>query len=86
MVAHRDRLCRFAFELMSWIFQVHDVKLVVLDQKVGAAQQELAEDLLAQEARSSTPPWPVILRTGTGAVVVLDAHSKCETQCHVLQR
>ncbi len=47
VVAHRDRLCRFAFELFHWILKTHGVKLVVLDQTLGAPQQELAEDLLA---------------------------------------
>jgi len=50
VVAYRDRLCRFAFELLEWIFQQHKVKLVVLNEAVEAESsdnQELAEDLLA---------------------------------------
>ena len=48
VVAHRDRLCRFAYELLEFIFQKHQVKLVVLD---NAAEQssntELADDILS---------------------------------------
>jgi len=54
VVSHRDRLCRFAFELVEWIFAKHAVKLVVLNQAdlstehdAGNRQQELAEDLLS---------------------------------------
>lgn len=48
VVAYRDRLCRFAFELFEWIFHLHGVKLLVLDKRVEAeSNQELAEDLLA---------------------------------------
>jgi putative resolvase len=48
VVAYRDRLCRFAFELVEWILQRHGVKLLVLNQKVESSEQsELAEDLLS---------------------------------------
>lgn len=48
VVAYRDRLCRFAFELVEWIFQLHKVKLVVLNETMGSSSNsELAEDLLA---------------------------------------
>jgi predicted site-specific integrase-resolvase len=52
VVAYRDRLCRFAFELLQWIFQCHGVKLVVYnngveDESTGPDNGELAEDLLA---------------------------------------
>jgi putative resolvase len=54
VVSHRDRLCRFAFELVEWIFAKHAVKLVVLNQAdlstehdAGNRQQELAEDLVS---------------------------------------
>ncbi len=48
VVAHRDRLCRFAFELVQWMLETNGCRLVVLDQGVGASQQsELADDLLA---------------------------------------
>ena len=47
VVAYRDRLARFAFELLQWIFQQHGVRLVVLDPNVGSAEEELSADLLA---------------------------------------
>jgi len=52
VVAYRDRLCRFSFELIEWIFQLHGVKLVVLNPTVDsqstiARQSEMVEDILA---------------------------------------
>jgi putative resolvase len=48
VVAYRDRLCRFAFELIEWILQQNQVELVVLNSSVESGQDtELAEDLLA---------------------------------------
>jgi predicted site-specific integrase-resolvase len=51
VVTYRDRLCRFGFELLEWIFEKHRVKLVVLDsmpeENAEHGAGELAEDLLA---------------------------------------
>jgi predicted site-specific integrase-resolvase len=48
VVAHRDRLCRFAFELLEWIFERNGVKLLVLDEEKGhSSDQELADDILS---------------------------------------
>lgn len=47
VVAHRDRLCRFGFELIEWFFHKHNVKLVVLDDSKSSPQQELITDLLS---------------------------------------
>lgn len=51
VVAYRDRLCRFSFELIEWFLQLHSVKLVVLNQSMGGVQPnsntELIEDILA---------------------------------------
>jgi predicted site-specific integrase-resolvase len=54
VVFHKDRLCRFGFELVEWIFTKAGVKLVVLGQDLASRpdddareQQELAEDLLS---------------------------------------
>jgi predicted site-specific integrase-resolvase len=46
VVAHRDRLCRFAFELVEQIFQHYKVKLVVLNA-YASPESELSDDLLA---------------------------------------
>ncbi len=48
VVAHKDRLCRFRYELIEHIFSKHGVKLLVLDHEVPkSAEQELSEDLLS---------------------------------------
>lgn len=48
VVAHRDRLCRFAFDLLEWILKTNRVKLVVLnEEKESSTEQELAEDILS---------------------------------------
>ena len=48
VVAHRDRLCRFAFELLDFIFTYNKTKLVVLDEDHHkSTDEELAEDLLS---------------------------------------
>ena len=48
VVAYRDRLCRFAFELIEWLLRINEVKLVVLNNVLESSEQsELAEDLLA---------------------------------------
>ena len=47
VVAYRDRLCRFGFELLEWFFSKNSVKLVVLEQQELSPQQELVADLLS---------------------------------------
>mmetsp|Transcript_4760 Transcript_4760/g.14411 ORF Transcript_4760/g.14411 Transcript_4760/m.14411 type:complete len:223 (-) Transcript_4760:1392-2060(-) len=48
VVAYRDRLCRFAFDLIEWILRTNGVKLMVLNESLeGSEQSELAEDLLS---------------------------------------
>jgi predicted site-specific integrase-resolvase len=49
VVTYRDRLCRFGFELLEWVFKKFDVKLLVLNTVFGEenSSNELAEDLLA---------------------------------------
>jgi predicted site-specific integrase-resolvase len=48
VVAHRDRLCRFAFELIEFVFSKTNSKLIVLDTEAGkSSDQELSEDILS---------------------------------------
>lgn len=47
VVAHRDRLCRFGFELIKSMFKQNDGEILVLDKTELSPQQELTEDLLA---------------------------------------
>lgn len=48
MVAHRDRLCRFGFELLEWLFEKYHVKLIVLDREEHKSEDfELTDDILS---------------------------------------
>jgi predicted site-specific integrase-resolvase len=48
VVSHRDRVCRFAFELIEWILIKNNTKLVVLDKTECKSQsEELAKDVLS---------------------------------------
>lgn len=47
VVAHRDRLCRFGFQLVEYLFQQNGGEIVVLDNAELSPQRELTEDLLA---------------------------------------
>jgi putative resolvase len=48
VVAHKDRLCRFAFELIEWIVESNGGKITVLDEDTFVTEEtELAEDVLS---------------------------------------
>lgn len=47
VVASKDRLCRFAFDLVSWILHSHGAQIVVLDQTDKSPIDEIGEDVLA---------------------------------------
>ena len=47
VVAHKDRLCRFGFDLLEWIFHKHGARIVVLDQGNMSPEDELAGDLIS---------------------------------------
>lgn len=47
VVAYRDRLCRFGFELVQWIIEKNKGKLVVLDEVQMSKEEEFAEDILS---------------------------------------
>ena len=47
-IAHRDRLCRFAFDLLESVFLTHGAKIhVEASDLPSSAESELAEDVLA---------------------------------------
>jgi putative resolvase len=47
-VAHKDRLCRFAFDLLEYVFRAHGAEIVVEANDVPASRErELAEDVLS---------------------------------------
>lgn len=47
VVAHKDRLARFGFDLIRYLVEFNGGKIVVLDQSAYSPQQELVSDLLA---------------------------------------
>ena len=48
VVAHRDRLCRFAFELLEFIFNKSGTKLIIHNENTEkSTDQELADDILS---------------------------------------
>jgi predicted site-specific integrase-resolvase len=47
VVAHRDRLCRFGYELIETIAAKNSCKIVVLDESQLSPQAELVNDLLS---------------------------------------
>lgn len=48
VVAHRDRIARFGFELVEWILRTNGADLLVQHKDVGASPEiELAEDIIA---------------------------------------
>jgi predicted site-specific integrase-resolvase len=46
VVAHRDRLCQFGFELVEPIANKYNCNIVVLDESQLSPQNELVNDLL----------------------------------------
>ena len=47
-IAHRDRLCRFAFDLLEFIFRVHGAQIIVEASDLPPSiERELAEDVLS---------------------------------------
>lgn len=47
VVAHRDRLCRFGFELIEYIIKLAGGEIVVLKESSLSPEQELKTDLLS---------------------------------------
>ena len=47
VVAHRDRLARFGFELIRWMAEQNGGEIVVLGNTDYSPEQELTEDILA---------------------------------------
>ena len=46
VVSHKDRLCRFGFELIQYICDKFNVKLLVLNQELKTEQQEFTDDII----------------------------------------
>ena len=47
VVAHRDRLARFGFDLIQWLVERNGGQIVVLGNRDYSPEQELTEDILA---------------------------------------
>jgi len=47
VIAHRDRLCRFAFELIEWILKKNKCELIVVDNKIKNNYDKFTSDLLS---------------------------------------
>lgn len=47
VIAHKDRLARFGFELIEHLCKTHDCRLVVLDNETLSPEQEMIQDMLA---------------------------------------
>ncbi|MCP4351409.1 MAG: IS607 family transposase [Desulfobacterales bacterium] len=45
-IAHKDRLCRFGYDLIEWIIKRSGGNIVVLDKTVMSPESELIRDLL----------------------------------------
>lgn len=48
VVAHKDRMCRFGFELIEFVCSKNNTRIIILDQeKHRSTEQELAEDIMS---------------------------------------
>ncbi len=47
VVAHKDRLCRFAFDFIEELAKSYGCEIIVANQENLSPQQELVEDLMA---------------------------------------
>ena len=47
IVTHRDRLCRFGFDLIEYVIKQNGGEIMVLDRVETSPQSELTEDILA---------------------------------------
>lgn len=47
VVYSKDRLCRFGFELLEFVFKQNDTRIVVYEQIDKSPEQEFTEDILA---------------------------------------
>lgn len=46
VVAHKDRLTRFGFDLLKHLCEQHDCEMLVLDQEKLSPEREMVEDLM----------------------------------------
>lgn len=46
IVAHKDRLCRFAFEWVEHLCRTHECELLIVNSEKASPEQELVQDLM----------------------------------------
>ena len=73
VVAHRDRLARFGFDLIRWMAEQNGGEIVVLGDTDYSPQQELTEDIPRHPAHlqlptARTPPLPKRDPGGYGSI------------------
>ncbi|WP_293122894.1 recombinase family protein [Moorena sp. SIO4G3] len=51
VVAHKDRMARFGFELIEWICEQNGCRIVVLDQSNLSDEREMVEDVRREVVR-----------------------------------
>lgn len=47
VIAHKDRLCRFGFDLIAWLCNRQQTEILVLNQTNLSPEREMVEDILA---------------------------------------
>lgn len=47
VVAHKDRLCRFGYDLIKWLCEQNGCEILVLNQENLSPEREMVEDILA---------------------------------------
>ncbi|MCL0089522.1 hypothetical protein M1O54_04110 [Dehalococcoidia bacterium] len=47
VIAHKDRLCRFGFELIEHLCKTHGCNLLVMNMESLSPEQEIIQDMLA---------------------------------------
>ena len=46
ILAHKDRLCRFGFDLLEWLCSQHSCKILILNQERLSPENEMVQDLM----------------------------------------
>jgi predicted site-specific integrase-resolvase len=47
VIAHKDRLARFGFDLIAYLCELHGTKLVVVNNESLSPEREMVEDMMA---------------------------------------
>jgi predicted site-specific integrase-resolvase len=47
VISSKDRMCRFGFDLIEWLFEQHNTKLVVLESNTIGEREQFVNDILS---------------------------------------